>query len=51
MEILRRGSEGEAVRKWQNFLLGLGLYMGGVDGVFGPLTEAATRAGRPLLAP
>jgi hypothetical protein len=44
MEILRRGSEGEAVRKWQNFLLGLGLYTAGVDGIFGPLTEAATRA-------
>lgn len=29
MQILRRGSEGEAVRKWQSFLLGLGLYAGG----------------------
>jgi len=44
MEILRRGSEGEAVRKWQNFLFGLGLLSGGVDGIFGLLTEAATRA-------
>lgn len=43
MEILRQGSEGEAVRRWQNFLLGLGLLDGGVDGVFGPLTSAATR--------
>jgi peptidoglycan hydrolase-like protein with peptidoglycan-binding domain len=43
MEILRRGSEGEAVRNWQNFLRGLEL-LSGVDGVFGPLTEAATKA-------
>jgi hypothetical protein len=44
MEILRRGSEGEAVRQWQNFLFGLGLLSGGVDGIFGLLTEAATQS-------
>jgi peptidoglycan hydrolase-like protein with peptidoglycan-binding domain len=43
MDILRRGSEGEDVRRWQDFLLGQGL-LGLVDGVFGPVTEAATRA-------
>jgi peptidoglycan hydrolase-like protein with peptidoglycan-binding domain len=43
MRILRRGSEGEDVRSWQNFLLGQNLLEGGVDGRFGPLTEKATR--------
>jgi hypothetical protein len=44
MEILRAGSEGEAVRRWQHFLLGQELLGSAVDGVFGPLTEAATKA-------
>lgn len=44
MEILRRGSEGDAVRRWQTFLLGEGLLAGPVDGVFGRVTEAATVA-------
>ncbi len=44
MEILRRGGEGENVRNWQGFLLGLDLLTGGVDGIFGPKTEAATKA-------
>lgn len=44
MQILRRGSEGEAVQQWQHFLLGEGLLNGGVDGVFGPMTEASTKA-------
>lgn len=44
MEILRRGSEGEAVRRWQHFLIGQGLLQGAADGVFGPMTERATRA-------
>jgi peptidoglycan hydrolase-like protein with peptidoglycan-binding domain len=45
MEILRRGSEGNDVRNWQHFLLGLGLLVdSSVDGVFGPRTEAATKA-------
>lgn len=43
MEILRRGSEGEAVRRWQHFLIGQGLLTASADGVFGPVTEAATR--------
>ena len=41
---LRRGSEGEAVRRWQRFLIGQGLLQGAADGVFGPVTERATRA-------
>src|SRR5262249_42107188 len=44
MEILRRGCEGEDVRRWQHFRLGQELLEGSVDGVFGPLTEKATKA-------
>ncbi len=45
MEILRRGSEGNEVRNWQHFLLGLGLLVdSSVDAVFGPRTETATKA-------
>jgi hypothetical protein len=43
MEILRQGSEGPEVRRWQQFLLGFGLLERGVDGVFGPFTDKATR--------
>ncbi len=44
MQVLRQGSEGDDVRRWQTFLLGRGLLKTGVDGVFGPGTEAATKA-------
>lgn len=44
MQILRRGSEGDEVRRWQRFLVGQGLLESSADGVFGPLTEKATRA-------
>jgi hypothetical protein len=40
---LRKGSRGPLVRKWQNFLLGAGHYIGEVDGSFGPATEEATK--------
>jgi hypothetical protein len=43
LQILRRGSEGEEVRRWQNFLIGQGLLRDIADGVFGPRTDAATR--------
>ncbi len=43
MQILRRGSEGDEVRRWQTFLLGQGMLDGPVDGIFGPGTEKATR--------
>jgi peptidoglycan hydrolase-like protein with peptidoglycan-binding domain len=43
MQTLRRGKRGPDVRRWQEFLLGLGLYSGTADGDFGPLTEQATR--------
>lgn len=42
MEILRHGSEGTGVRRWQEFLTGSGFLAGPVDGVFGPQTHEAT---------
>ncbi|HVM96564.1 MAG TPA: peptidoglycan-binding domain-containing protein [Candidatus Acidoferrales bacterium] len=44
MQILRQGSEGDDVRRWQTFLIGQGLLVGGMNGVFGPATDKATRA-------
>lgn len=43
MDVLRKGSRGDEVKAWQQFLLGIGLYAGAVDGKFGPVTEEATR--------
>ncbi|HEY3233799.1 MAG TPA: M15 family metallopeptidase [Polyangiaceae bacterium] len=43
MAAIRKGSRGPAVRSWQTFLLGQGLNVGVVDGVFGSKTEEATR--------
>jgi hypothetical protein len=44
VQILRHGSEGNEVRRWQTFLVGQALLAGSIDGSFGPRTEAATRA-------
>jgi len=44
MQVIRQGSTGAAVRRWQHFLLGQGLYHGAVDGDFGPVTHQATVA-------
>src|ERR1700741_5228310 len=44
MQILRRGSEGDDVRRWQRFLIGQDFMRSMADGVFGPATEQATRA-------
>lgn len=44
MQILRRGSEGDEVRRWQRFLIGQEFLETGADGVFGPVTERATKA-------
>jgi len=41
---IRQGSRGPAVIQWQTFLRGRGLYLGAVDGDFGPKTDDATRA-------
>jgi len=43
MEILRLNSKGESVSKWQNFLIGQGLDVGGADGIFGDDTLNATK--------
>lgn len=43
MNTLQRGSHGDEVSAWQTFLCGQGLYVGNVDGDFGPLTESATK--------
>lgn len=42
MEVLRFGSRGDEVEKWQHFLRGIGLYLHGVDGYFGADTQRAT---------
>ena len=44
LQILRKGSEGESVERWQNFLIGERLLRGQADGDFGPLTEQASKA-------
>jgi hypothetical protein len=43
-KILRVGSEGAEVKRWQNFLIGSGQLRGTADGIFGPVTERATKA-------
>ncbi len=44
MQVLRLGSTGLQVRRWQVFLVGQGHDPGGLDGEFGPKTERATKA-------
>lgn len=44
MQALRKGSTGEEVSKWQQFLRGQDLYEDVADERFGPITEAATKA-------
>ncbi|WP_236035262.1 peptidoglycan-binding domain-containing protein [Alkalihalobacterium elongatum] len=41
--ILRRGSKGEPVKELQRQLTSLGYNTRGIDGIFGPATEAAVR--------
>jgi len=43
LQVIRLGSRGEAVEKWQHFLKGEGIFTYVVDGIFGPKTEAATK--------
>lgn len=43
LEILREGSRGKAVERWQLFLIGQSCLKGVADGLFGPQTTAATR--------
>lgn len=42
MQILRLGSTGAEVSKWQHFLIGKNYYAGVVEGSFGPKTQEAT---------
>ena len=44
IQILRRGTRGAAVRRWQYFLIGRRHLKSPADGDFGPRTERATRA-------
>ena len=44
IQILRIGSKGSDVERWQNFLIGLGHLRSTADGDFGPMTETATKA-------
>jgi putative chitinase len=44
MEMLRVGTRGRHVRRWQTFLIDRGFLAGRADGIFGPLTRAATIA-------
>lgn len=43
MKVLRLGSKGEDVKRWQLFLIGGNILKGAADGTFGPATEKATR--------
>lgn len=43
MELLRFGSRGDKVVLWQEFLRDLGFYNGRISGIFGKLTEEASR--------
>lgn len=42
-QVLRLGSRGEGVRRWQNYLIGRKHLRGVSDGIFGKMTERATR--------
>ncbi len=42
MRVLRKGSKGDDVRRWQEFLIGTGVHLH-ADGKFGPATERATK--------
>jgi peptidoglycan hydrolase-like protein with peptidoglycan-binding domain len=44
IQILRKGSKGGDVTRWQHFLIGQGHLRARADGDFGPLTEKATKA-------
>ncbi len=43
MPMLQRGSQGEAVKTLQRALADSNAYYGAIDGIFGPITEAAVR--------
>jgi hypothetical protein len=41
---LKSGSSGRDVEQWQTFLKNQGYYTGAIDGIFGSVTDAATKA-------
>jgi hypothetical protein len=41
-DIIKKGSFGERVKRWQNFLMSAGYNIRFADGAFGPVTEAET---------
>lgn len=43
MEALRLGSKGQLVKNWQLFLIGRKYVIGNADGIFGKLTDTATK--------
>jgi len=43
MEIIRLNSKGDQVKKWQLFLIGQGLLKSIADGIFGQITETASK--------
>jgi hypothetical protein len=43
LPVLRKGSTGEAVERWQQFLRGEGFFNGEADGKFGSFTEKITK--------
>ena len=43
MRVLKLGSVGADVANWQRFLARIPIDPGGIDGIFGPRTEAATK--------
>lgn len=42
MKLIKRGSRGEDVKKWQYFLIGQGLYVGEANGKFDEATKASS---------
>lgn len=47
---IKKGSRGPLVRLWQNYLRGLGHYLGVTDGQFGAKTEEATKKFQTVVA-
>ncbi|NQU77365.1 M15 family metallopeptidase [Candidatus Falkowbacteria bacterium] len=44
MKVLQLKSKGALVRRWQYFLIGQGILKDTADGIFGPITESATKS-------
>lgn len=44
MKVIKIKSRGPEVKKWQYFLIGQGILKGLADGIFGPITDTATKS-------